>query len=264
MTNEQNKKTILIVEDEHALLRSLADTLGAAGFSVLEARDGEEGVRFFEKQPDLILLDILLPKMDGITLLHKLRASPGWGEHVPVIVLTNLESPKTIASTLTEGAYDYLMKSSWSLSDVVRKVREKLGVKGEVEAVKTETEKPNTILVVEDDHALLHSLVDTLSAEGFSVLEARDGEEGFDLANKFSPDLILLDLVMPKLDGFSMVDKLRAEGKGKEIPVILLTNLDDDFSKGIAHDRGLRDYFIKSDWTLEDLVKKVKEKMDIK
>ncbi|GEM_PF-440314 len=263
MALEQNKKTILVIEDEPALLRTLADALNAAGFSVIEAKDGGEGLRSFEKQPDLILLDLLLPKIGGIELLHKLRGSGEWGERVPVVVLTNLESPKMIASTLAEGSYDYLMKSSWSLSDVVKKVREKLGIReGEVVQAKVDTGKPDTVLVVEDEPAILHSLADTLTAEGFSVLEAKDGEEGLYLANKFSPDLILLDLVMPKLDGFSMVDKLHAEGK--DIPVILLTNLSDDFSKAMAQGRGLKDFFVKSDWKLEDLVKKIKEKFEVK
>jgi len=119
-------KKILIVEDDTILLSTLADNLTQAGFEVIRALDGEEGLAFaLEKKPDLILLDILLPKMDGITLLKKLRQD-AWGKSVSVIILTNLSSPKDIAEAV-EWAEDYLIKSDWKIEDVIARVREKLG-----------------------------------------------------------------------------------------------------------------------------------------
>lgn len=126
---EQNQKTILIVEDEALQLKSLTDQFTDEGFRVLKARNGEEGLAAaLRERPDIILLDILMPIMDGMTMLKNLREKNSWGKAVPVIMLTNLDADdekimKDIVST--EPVY-YLVKSRWSLSEIAEKVRERL------------------------------------------------------------------------------------------------------------------------------------------
>ena len=121
-------KTIAIIEDDDILRSTLSDALADEGFAVITANDGEAGLRLvLNKHPDLILLDIVMPLMDGLTMLKKLRADQ-WGGGVPVIVLTNLSDAVTIAEITEQTAYDYLVKSSWQLEAVVKKVKEKLGV----------------------------------------------------------------------------------------------------------------------------------------
>lgn len=125
----QNQKTILIVEDETLQLKSLSDKFADEGFRVLKARNGEEGLTAALKEcPDIILLDILMPIMDGMTMLKNLREKNSWGKSVPVIMLTNLDADdekimKDIVST--EPVY-YLVKSRWSLDEIAEKVRERL------------------------------------------------------------------------------------------------------------------------------------------
>lgn len=122
------------------------------------------------------------------------------------------------------------------------------------------------ILVVEDEASQRKALVDKLTREDFFVLEARDGEEGLALALKEKPQIILLDLVMPKMDGMTMLKKLRQENEwGKSVPVILLTNLnadDDTMSIGIAENEP-EYYLVKANWTLGDVVKKIKERLSL-
>lgn len=129
---ENTKKTILIVEDEPALLKVYAEELADQGFEVLKAHNGEEGLDVaLNTKPDIILLDILMPVMDGLAMMDKLRASNKWGKSVPIILLTNLSSgeDKIIASiTKNEPAY-YLIKSDWSLNQVVEKIKERLARK---------------------------------------------------------------------------------------------------------------------------------------
>ena len=117
------------------------------------------------------------------------------------------------------------------------------------------------ILVVEDDQPLLLVLVDKLTSEGFTVLPAKDGEEGLASALRDHPDLILLDIVMPRLDGLSMLKQLRADEWGKKVAVIVLTNLSDleKVSEVIA--QGSNEYLIKSDHKLEEIVAKVRAKL---
>ncbi len=125
--NTAGAKTVLIVEDDIALRKVLVDKLTDESFSVLEAADGEQGLAVIHEQhPDLILLDIFMPRMDGITMLSKLRSQDAWGRHVPVLVLTNSTDAQTIAKISSFEGTDFLIKSEWSLEALVARIREKL------------------------------------------------------------------------------------------------------------------------------------------
>ena len=124
---ETEKKTILIVEDDLALRNVLVDKLTDEGFNVVQAVNGEDGLKVAEeKRPSLILLDIFMPQMDGITMLSKLRTMDAWGKHVTVLVLTNSTDAQTIARVSDFGGTDFLIKSEWSLEALVTRIREKL------------------------------------------------------------------------------------------------------------------------------------------
>lgn len=117
------------------------------------------------------------------------------------------------------------------------------------------------ILIVEDDAMLLSVLADNLAQEGFKIIKAKDGEEGLKAAFREHPDLILLDIIMPKMDGVTMLKKLRQDKKYPAIPIILLTNLNygKEVEEAIKH--GASDFLVKVNWKLEDVVKKVKQKL---
>ena len=120
------------------------------------------------------------------------------------------------------------------------------------------------ILIVEDEEIMLESLVDRFTEEGFWVVAARNGEEGFSLALKEQPDLILLDIILPKVDGMTMMKKLRKNKWGETVPIILLTNLslDDKILEGVTKDLPVY-YLVKTDYTLDAVVAKVKERLGI-
>lgn len=118
------RKKILVVEDEEALSLSLRDNLIQEGFDVILAKDGEEGLATaLKERPDLILLDILMPKMDGMTMLMKLRQIEG-NNKIPVILLTVLEANDTILQGVVRDlpAY-YLLKTDFTIMDIVKKIR---------------------------------------------------------------------------------------------------------------------------------------------
>jgi two-component system alkaline phosphatase synthesis response regulator PhoP len=125
----QDPLKILIVEDEEQTLKALAEKFSREGFRIISARDGEEGLKVaFQERPHLILLDILMPRMGGEEMLAILRQQD-WGKDTPVMILTNLSSTERVSKVLEQGAYDeFLVKSNWTLSDLVKKVKERLGV----------------------------------------------------------------------------------------------------------------------------------------
>jgi CheY-like chemotaxis protein len=125
-------------------------------------------------------------------------------------------------------------------------------------------EKEKKILIIEDELPMLKALSDKFSREGFSILEARNGEEGLNVALEKKPDLLILDLFMPVMDGKAMMEKLREDEWGKNVPIIILTNLNpDDKTLNEIMASGPSYYFIKSKWQLEDLVAKAKEELNI-
>ena len=119
-------KTILVVEDEESLLNILKAKLTSSGLLVLTAKNGEEG--FFvakAKTPQIILLDILMPKLDGLQMLDQLRKLNDWGKTVPVIILSNLDADGDVLSHVVKDQPSfYLEKSDVSLDDIVSKVKE--------------------------------------------------------------------------------------------------------------------------------------------
>ena len=122
------KKTILIVEDEEPMQIALKDILTFEGFDVLMAQNGLEGLEIaLEKHPDLILLDILMPKMNGIRMLKILRANQ-WGKNAKVIILTNYDEREDVAAALENEVYDYFVKTDIKITEVVQKIKEKLGM----------------------------------------------------------------------------------------------------------------------------------------
>jgi len=119
------------------------------------------------------------------------------------------------------------------------------------------------ILVVEDEASLQKSLVEFLNAENFVAVGANDGEQGLVMAKKEKPDLILLDIILPKKDGYEVLAELKQDETTKKIPVILLTNLEGPEDIGKAFDQGVSTYLVKSNYKLEDIVKKIKETLKI-
>jgi DNA-binding response OmpR family regulator len=115
------------------------------------------------------------------------------------------------------------------------------------------------ILIIEDETTLQRALSEFLTAEGFEVINALDGEEGLDLAKEKNPDLILLDIILPKKDGYEVLAEVKKDEKIGKVPVVLLTNLESAEDIQRAFDAGATTYLVKSNYKLEDVVKKIKE-----
>lgn len=114
-----------------------------------------------------------------------------------------------------------------------------------------------TVLVIEDEKSLRAALVDILLLNNFRSLEAKNGREGVHMALEEHPDLILLDLIMPEMDGRIALENIRGDAWGKTVPIIILTNL--SATSGQSLDDAMTHYLIKSDWKVHDVIKKIEE-----
>ena len=129
MAAAPNGIKILIVEDEAPLRNAMTDILTFEGFTVLQAKNGLEGLELaLREHPSMILLDLVMPVMDGLTMLEKLRQDEAFGKGAAVILLTNINDPDKVAQATEAGSYDFLVKSDWHIEDVVKRIKERLGL----------------------------------------------------------------------------------------------------------------------------------------
>jgi signal transduction histidine kinase/CheY-like chemotaxis protein len=198
---------VLIIDDNADSRDVLRRTLEEDGHAVATAPGGEEGLaRARELSPSLILLDVMMPGMDGWAVLRQLKSDPAL-EAIPVAMVTVVDD-KRMGFSL--GAAEYLTKpvDRGRLVEIANALTS--GVQGHA-------------LVVEDDDAARQVIVRALTSAGWKVSEAADGQAGLERVAEHCPDLILLDLMMPVMHGFEFMERLRENEATRDVPVVVLT-----------------------------------------
>jgi signal transduction histidine kinase/CheY-like chemotaxis protein len=204
----QERNTVLVIDDD-PFARDLMDRfLSKEGFYVLKAASGKEGLQLAKQvRPNVILLDVMMPEMDGWSVLTTIK---GQSElvNIPVVMVTII-SEKNKGYAL--GVSDYLLKpiNREQLVTVLKKYKS--------------TESPNTVLVVEDDSMTRQMLRRQLEKEGWQVAEATNGHTALSSVAAHQPALIVLDLMMPEMDGFEFVSVLRKNPSWEAIPIVVTT-----------------------------------------
>jgi DNA-binding response OmpR family regulator len=254
-----NNKKVLIIEDEVAHLGVLRSKMESEGYSVETASDGASGFELIKSGDfDIILLDILLPKMNGFEVLEKMKEE---NITTPVIVVSNSGQPVEIDKAMNLGVRDYLVKAEFNPADVIGKIQKVLGIETtekDSSSKNNDSEKQGRILIVEDDKFLRDLMVQKLHQGGFEVFEAIDGEGGLKLANEKSPHLILLDLILPGMDGFAVLKSLKDDSTTSTIPVLVLSNLGQKEEMERAISIGAEDFMVKANFTPSEILSKIK------
>ncbi|HLF27159.1 MAG TPA: GAF domain-containing protein [Anaerolineae bacterium] len=206
-----NGSTLLVVDDDPFVRDLMQRFLSKEGFQVMCAASGEEGLQLArERRPDVITLDVMMPGLDGWAVLSTLKSDPDMAD-IPVVMVTIVDD-KNRGYAL--GASDYITKpvDRERLIGVLQKYRcEHLSC---------------PILIVDDDPAIREVLRRMLEHEGWAVNEAENGRIGLERMVEQRPDLILLDLMMPEMDGFEFVAALRRREDWRSIPVVVVTAKD--------------------------------------
>ncbi len=293
----EDKKRIIIVEDDAVLRDVLAEKLEKNGYIVDRAEDGiiaMEKIRAIK--PDCILLDILMPRMGGIEVLEELHADAVL-KTIPVIIISNSGQPVEVKRAQELGAREFLIKAVFDPGEVLDKVKRVLaedvlvaqgklnitqnmnssGIAGQVgyfaggvsvEDVVNSKSTPEVavapgkaktfVLVIEDDKFLRELLVRKLASEGFDVENAIDAEAAFTILGKRTPDIILCDLILPGIDGFEILGRIKADPKTAKVPVVILSNLGQKEDLDKAMGLGAKDFMVKANFTLDEIVAKVR------
>lgn len=294
----EEKKRIIIVEDDAVLRDVLAEKLQRSGYIVDTAQDGIIAMeKIHAIKPDCVLLDILMPRKSGIEVLEDLHADENL-RNIPVIIISNSGQPVEIQRAQELGAREFLIKAVFEPGEVLEKVKRVLAV-GETApqggwGVRTQnvtasgaaehpvvdnptvtqavvgvgasaapkTEDKTFILVIEDDKFLRELLVRKLAGEGFDVKNAIDAEAAFTILAERKPKVILCDLILPGVDGFEILRRIKADPKTADVPVVILSNLGqkEDLEKAMA--LGAKDFMVKANFTLDEIVTKVRSLLE--
>jgi len=203
--------TILVIDDDPEACEIIERYLLKDGFNVVTTNSGEQGLRLAQEiHPAAITLDVMMPGMDGWAVLRVLKADPNTLD-IPVIMLTMMDD-RTRGYSL--GAVDYLTKPVDR--ELLRKTLSHYYC----------TEKTCPVLLVEDDIEARSIMARTLEKAGWKVSEASNGQEALDMMSNVHPHLILLDLMMPVMDGFGFLAEMRTRSEWQHIPVIVITAKD--------------------------------------
>jgi DNA-binding response OmpR family regulator len=264
----KEKATILIVEDNPLTLRVLIEHLKKLGLKTSVARSGEEALRQLGiAKPDLILLDILLPGIDGFETCRRLKSNVTTKD-IPVIFMTALTETADKVKGFEVGGVDYITKPV-DFKEVVARVNTRLTIQKlqrrlqarssfstSKESERSDEEKA-TVLIVEDNPMTLQVMLGYLKGLGFQVIGVQTGEDALQRIEDVQPDLILLDVLLPGIDGFETCRRLKHRVATQDTPIIFMTALTEMADKVKAFEAGGVDYITKPQHYAE-VVAKVK------
>jgi signal transduction histidine kinase/CheY-like chemotaxis protein len=229
---------VLVVDDDKATRELISRGLQREGFRTMAAGSGDEAIHLArQERPDAISLDVLMPGMDGWTVLRALKGDPLTAA-IPVVMVSMLDD-RDIGYAL--GAADYLTKpiDREKLAAALRRFRQ-----GPL---------PRPVLVIEDDPATREVVRRALERDGWIVTEADNGKSGLESLARAVPDLVVLDLMMPEMDGFEFVAELRKTEAGRRIPVVVVTAKEITAEDRERLDGQVRRIFEKGSFSREEL-----------
>jgi len=212
---EASGPRILVIEDDPGAVRLLRTYLEDEGYEVDVATSGELGIAAAHaRPPDAIILDVLLPGIDGWEVLRRLKGDPDLRDR-PVVVATVVDE-RNVAMNL--GAVDYFLKPVRREALLARLSQYTFTTKVKTGRVR--------VLTIDDDPAARDLVTGALRPEGFDVVAAASGREGLDLALEDPPDLVICDLLMPDMDGYEVVERLHANEATRDVTILILTGQD--------------------------------------
>jgi signal transduction histidine kinase/DNA-binding response OmpR family regulator len=227
ITFPSRTKTVMIVEDSEPAVVQIKDFLEESGYKVVVGKDGGEALELFKTLiPDAIILDLMMPGIDGFQVLTAIRNADITAK-IPVLILTaKFITPDDLKFLKRNNVHQLIQKGAVKRQELVKVVGEMIFGKNEeaskpVKELKPIQGKP-TVLVVEDNPDNMIT-VKAILADGFTVIEAVNGTEGVEMAKKHLPDLILMDIALPEMDGIQAFKAIRSDGRLLHTPVIALT-----------------------------------------
>ena len=262
-TVASKKEKILIIEGNTALGERMANALRADGFIVFLVKDGAEGFKaIYDVLPQLVILDLALPGMDSYEILAK-KAADTMLSKVPVYLLSTQGEPINMRKVPENSVKEFIMSLDPDPTDLVTRVNNYFGHSSS--ATKTDNDaatsekKPKKVLWVEDDKLIGSILAKKFISSGFDLTHAINGEMAMAYLKDNIPDVIILDLMLPGMDGFEILQKVRMDERFKKVPSMILSNLSKPGDVEKAKMLGANKFMIKAASSLDQIIEEVRK-----
>jgi CheY-like chemotaxis protein len=242
------QSSILVVDDNEFSRDMLSQRLGHEGYTVAVAEHGREALQKMEVERfDLVLLDLLMPVMDGYTVLERIMTTPALRD-TPVIVVTALNEKDSVFRCLQLGAKDYVVKPFEMVTvktRIWRCLENGRTPKGRRVELSENDLSGARILIVDDEQLNRDLLFTRMRHTGYAPPVAENGRDALEYLRAQEFDLILLDIMMPEIDGFQLLSQIKADSRINQIPVMMVSALDDTDTIARCFDMGATDYVTK-------------------
>jgi signal transduction histidine kinase/CheY-like chemotaxis protein len=242
---EKEATCVLVIDDDAHVRDLMQRLLSREGYNVIVASNGEQGIELArEARPDVITLDVLMPGQDGWSVLNQLKADPDLA-NIPVVMQSILDESN---KAFMLGASDYLTKpiNRSEIIDVVRRLQ---------------NQNNRCALVVEDDINAQTLMAEWLKGDGWEVHTAKNGLEGLQAFLEVEPGLIILDLMMPAMDGFEFLEQVRLQPKATDASVIVVTAKDLNAKDLERLNGGVKRIIQKGNHKTDDILKEIKRSL---
>ncbi len=215
------KPYVLIVDDDPDIREGIIAVLETNDYRLATASNGIECMEHIrDEPPDLLILDMLMPRMDGFAVIRELRSDPDLAG-IPIIILT------TVIEDAAYRRYELETGVAMGVANYIEKPAPPDELLRSVSAI---VDQPY-IIVADDDPDIIEAISTVLESRPYNVATARDGEQCLEMIRKRSPDLLLLDLLMPRMDGFAVIRELQSDPATAKIPILVLTTVVEDASR---------------------------------
>ncbi len=251
------QEKILIIEDNPDLRTIYTLAFSQAGYTVDSSEEGSIGIqKAASMNPDVILLDIMMPNMDGLEVIEGLRQNTNLD--CLILIISNLVDDKIIKEAYRLGVTDYINKSELTPQQVIQRVKDYLRVDS--------MDKPGqmngyAILIIEDNEDEIDLLTLSLEQKNCHVYASNNGFDGITKAVEIQPDAILLDILMPDMDGFEVIKNIKGNAK-LNTPVFVTSNLNQQKDVKKAESLGVDAFMKKSEYTPEQIAEEVIDFLD--
>ncbi len=265
MPPTDKKEKIVIIESDAKFGAALADAFKKVGYgSVTLANNGEAGLKaIFDTMPHAIILGVALPGDESYSIITKKQAEPMLAK-IPLYLLSTQGLPINMTMIPQGAVTEFIMSLHVPPAEIVAKVDAKLGY---AQPAPAESATPQAaanvsakkkILWVEDDKLIGSILAKKLSSSGFDLYHAKSGAEAAEGLKTFTPDAVVLDLVLPGMSGFDILQMIRSEERFKKVPAMILSNLSKQSDIERAKALGAQKFLVKASVSLDQIVEEVR------
>lgn len=254
----QSKEKILVVQADITLGRQIIDSLTKRGYQAVLVSTGSEGLKAMETGPDLVLLDVTFPDKSGYEVLASKQTNQAISK-IPVFLTSSQGLPINMRDVPPGSVEEFVMALHLDPRSVVEKIDRHFGHEDDAVLSASDQSGPKKKLVwAEDDKLIGTILAKKLISSGFDLFHAKNGQEALDALKTAIPDVIALDLMLPGMSGFDILQSIRMDERLKKVPVIILSNLSKPSDLEKARVLGAQKFLVKAAVSLDQIVAEIK------